>query len=41
MGGQKGGMPDEQGHFPAVCNNSFLVIRFIGISLEKQKTLVS
>ena len=24
MGGQKGGMRDEQGHFPAVCNKSFV-----------------
>ena len=24
MGGQKGGMRDEKGHFPAVCNKSFL-----------------
>lgn len=24
MGGQKGGMRDEQGHFPAVCNKSFM-----------------
>ncbi|MBC8282658.1 MAG: FdhF/YdeP family oxidoreductase [Nitrospinae bacterium] len=24
MGGQKGGMKDEQGHFPAVCNKSFM-----------------
>ena len=25
MGGQKGGMRDEKGHFPAVCNKSFMV----------------
>jgi len=24
MGGQKGGMKDEKGHFPAVCNKSFM-----------------
>ncbi|MBT3920986.1 MAG: FdhF/YdeP family oxidoreductase [Nitrospina sp.] len=24
MGGQKGGMRDEKGHFPAVCNKSFM-----------------
>ena len=24
MGGQNGGMRDEQGHFPAVCNKSFV-----------------
>lgn len=24
MGGQKGGLRDEKGHFPAVCNKSFL-----------------
>ncbi len=24
MGGQNGGMRDEQGHFPAVCNKSFM-----------------